>query len=244
MNARAACLTRYNHFAMLETTLTLQTITLEAPGLRGATLTCPRGLLPAPGQYWLAHAPALDEPLPIALFAAKITPDGVHIAPLLPDGWMAGMQIAVRGPQGKGFRLPELTRRVALVALDAAPHRLLPLMDLALRQGAAVTLYASLIPRNLPDAVEALPLDMASEARGWADYLALDVPLSKLAQIPARLGLKPFEPLGCPAQALIHTAMPCGGNAECGVCAVPFGRGWKLACKDGPVFDLKPLLEG
>ena len=37
--------------------------------------------------------------------------------------------------------------------------------------------------------------------------------------------------------------MPCGGAAECGICAVPFGRGWKLACKDGPVFELNPLLE-
>lgn len=227
---------------MLETTLTLQTITLEGSGLRGATLACPQALLPAPGQYWLAHAPALDEPLPIALFAAKITPDGIHIAPPLPGGWVAGMQIAVRGPLGKGFRLPELARRVALVALDETPHRLLPLMELGLRQGAAVTLYASLIPRSLPDAVEVLPLDLAPEARAWADFLALDLPLSALERVPAWLGLKPFEPLGCPAQALIHTPMPCGGAAECGVCAVPFGRGWKLACKDGPVFDLKPLI--
>lgn len=228
---------------MLETTLTLQSITLETPHQRGATLACPRGLLPEPGQYWLAHAPALDEPLPTPLFASKITSEGIHLAPPLPAGWMAGMEIAVRGPLGKGFRLPTLARRVALLALDETPHRLLPLMDVALAQGAAVTLYASFIPRDLPDEVEVLPPDLAPEARGWADFLALDVPLDMMKQVPARLGIKPFEPLGCLAQALIYTPMPCGGIAECSVCAVSFGRGWKLACKDGPVFDLKPLLE-
>jgi hypothetical protein len=44
------------------------------------------------------------------------------------------------------------------------------------------------------------------------------------------------------AQALVITPMPCGGIAECGVCAVTARRGWKLACKDGPVFDLTELI--
>jgi hypothetical protein len=29
---------------------------------------------------------------------------------------------------------------------------------------------------------------------------------------------------------------------ECGVCAVNLRKGYKLACKDGPVFDLRSLL--
>jgi hypothetical protein len=28
---------------------------------------------------------------------------------------------------------------------------------------------------------------------------------------------------------------------KCGVCAVKVKRGWKMACVDGPVFDLKDL---
>jgi hypothetical protein len=36
--------------------------------------------------------------------------------------------------------------------------------------------------------------------------------------------------------------MPCAGLADCGVCAVELRRGWKLACKDGPVFDLRDIL--
>jgi hypothetical protein len=38
--------------------------------------------------------------------------------------------------------------------------------------------------------------------------------------------------------------MPCGGLAECGVCALPAHRGWKLLCKDGPVLELGELLDG
>jgi hypothetical protein len=29
--------------------------------------------------------------------------------------------------------------------------------------------------------------------------------------------------------------------ADCGVCGVKGRRGWRLACKDGPVFDLNDL---
>jgi NAD(P)H-flavin reductase len=36
--------------------------------------------------------------------------------------------------------------------------------------------------------------------------------------------------------------MPCGGVADCGACAVETRLGWKLACEDGPVFDLIDLL--
>jgi dihydroorotate dehydrogenase electron transfer subunit len=43
------------------------------------------------------------------------------------------------------------------------------------------------------------------------------------------------------AQILIHTPVPCGGVAECGVCAVTSKSGWKLACRDGPVFDWREL---
>jgi Leu/Phe-tRNA-protein transferase len=45
----------------------------------------------------------------------------------------------------------------------------------------------------------------------------------------------------CPGQALIHTAMPCAGIAECGACAVRTRKSWRLACKDGPVFDISEL---
>jgi dihydroorotate dehydrogenase electron transfer subunit len=38
------------------------------------------------------------------------------------------------------------------------------------------------------------------------------------------------------------TEMPCGGLGDCGVCALTSGRAWKLACQDGPVFDIHELI--
>jgi hypothetical protein len=43
-------------------------------------------------------------------------------------------------------------------------------------------------------------------------------------------------------QVLIRAPMPCGALAECGVCAVVLRHEWKMACRDGPVFNLKDLL--
>lgn len=228
---------------MPQASLTLSQITLEASNLTGGIVSCPPALHPTPGQYWLAHAPALSEPLPTPLFAARILAEGLLLAPPLPPEWASGTELVVRGPLGKGFHLPLMARAVALAALGAVPHRLLPLMDVALQQGASVALYTAVVPRGLPDEVEILPLDLLPEARAWADYLALDLPLPRLPDLPHLLGLRSFERVSCTAQALVQTAMPCGGLAECGICAVPYAHSYKLACKDGPVFDLNPLLE-
>ena len=47
---------------------------------------------------------------------------------------------------------------------------------------------------------------------------------------------------GKEAQVLLHTPVPCGGVAECGVCAVTLRSGWALACREGPVFALSEVL--
>ena len=56
------------------------------------------------------------------------------------------------------------------------------------------------------------------------------------------LGLGKQAKVRFEAQVLVLVPMPCGGMGECGVCAVKIQRGWKLACKDGPVFDLEDLI--
>ena len=95
---------------------------------------------------------------------------------------------------------------------------------------------------QLPSAVEAYPLNALPELLSWADFIALDLPTAALVDLRARLGLGVHGRLTCPAQALVLAAMPCGGVAECGVCAIPAHRGWKLACKDGPVFNLDEII--
>lgn len=211
------------------------------PGGVGCVLALPAGLRPSAGQYLLAFSGDADDLLPTALFPASLPAAEMAFAAPIPPGWSAGMYLALRGPLGHGFRPPSGPRRVALAALNDSAGPLLPLAHAALAAGGEVALYARGAPPGLPAQMEVLPLDMLPEAPGWAHYLALDAPLRLLPGLPRLLGLERPGSLGCPAQVLARADMPCGGLAACGVCAVEVRRGWKLACKDGPVFDWSEL---
>lgn len=212
-------------------------------GLTGGRILCPSEMIPSPGQYLLAHDPASDDLLPVPLFTAGWIPHGFIIAPAIPEAWQPETRLSLRGPLGHGFDLPESSRRVALVAVDGNPYRLLPLLDIALKNKAAVILLSESIPADLPAEVEMGPISMLPEAAGWADYLAIDVMRESLPGVRKMLGEVEEVWTVKDAQVLVLTPVPCGGMAECGLCAVGVRQGWKMACKDGPVFKLKALRE-
>jgi dihydroorotate dehydrogenase electron transfer subunit len=124
-----------------------------------------------------------------------------------------------------------------LVAFDGSAAQLKGLVQPALRQEAAVVLVCDLAPESLPDDVEVQPLSALQEIVEWADYLAFDVRRENLNQLRERLGRLNQLAAGKAAQVLIYTPVPCGGIADCGICAVNLKSDWKLACKDGPVFN-------
>ncbi|HSB00912.1 MAG TPA: hypothetical protein VLE49_09710, partial [Anaerolineales bacterium] len=128
-------------------------------------------------------------------------------------------------------------RKVGLVAFDDSPARLKGLIRPALKQEAAVVLVCAATPENLPDEVEVQPISTLQDIAEWADYLALDVARAHLNQLTGQLGKRKQLSAGGETQVLIRTAVPCGGVADCGVCAVKLKSDWRLACKDGPVFD-------
>jgi len=197
-----------------------------------------------PGQYLLGFAAGSDEPLATPLFPAGAPQaERLWLAPPAPPAWTVGTALQVRAPLGSGFRLPPTAGRVACVAWQCGPWRLMPLLTQALAQRAAVALYTPFLPAGLPAAVEVLPLEALDELQGWADYLALDLEYAALPAVRRALGLGREQRLACPAQALLRTPILCGGPAECGVCAVRTAAGWQLACKDGPVFDWSVLRE-
>lgn len=216
-------------------------------GLTGGRLLCSQNLIPLPGQYLLAHEPASDAPLPAPVFSAGSFAGGFLVAPPLPPIWRPGTSLAVRGPLGRGFSMPASARSIALVALGETAARLKPLLAVALDRGASVALVSDLDLPDLPPEVEVQPVSALRNVAQWADYMALDLYRESMPGLREMLGLG--EHVGArrqagvrfEAQALIVTPMPCGGIAECGVCAVTARRGWKLACKDGPVFNLAEL---
>jgi len=223
---------------MIEAVLDLLDLRLEGEGQVGGRITCPPRLALKPGQYLLAHAPALQQTLPEVLFPSRLTPSEIQLAPPLPPAWLPGTSLKLRGPNGKGFHVPPSARRVALATLDVHPLRLLPLVDLALARGCEIVLVTPFVPGDLPPEIEVLPPSQLHDVPTWADYLALDLPSECLPSLPDRLGLKPGRTLACAAEVLVATQMPCGGPAECGVCAIKTRLGWKYVCRDGPVFNL------
>jgi len=222
-------------------------IQLDAGGL-AAWIACPAEAIPCAGQYTLAFDPEDEqEPLATPILPAAISPDGFLAASPVPRGWSPGMTLRLRGPLGQGFSLRPASRNVALIALGATAARLMPLVPAALGQGAAVALFTDVPLPQLPSAVEAYPLSSLPELLNWADFMAIDLPNTALPELHLRIGVGSQGgsghelPLHCPAQVLVLAPMPCGGSAECGVCAVPARRGWKLACVDGPVFDFNEI---
>jgi dihydroorotate dehydrogenase electron transfer subunit len=210
-------------------------------GLRAARILCPSNLVPAAGQYLLAWAGQPASALASALFCAQSQPGGFLAAPGVPESWSPGMRLSLRGPLGRGFSPPASSRRVALAAPNSTPARLLPLIAPALERGAAVVLVCGSPPIDLSLAVEVHPVGALAEIQAWADYMAIDIPAPALAGLAARLGTRGSRHMPFRTQVLIQTPIACGGLAECGVCAVQARRGWKMACRNGPVFELEEL---
>lgn len=216
-------------------------IRMAVEGQRQAVIACPPSAVPAPGQYLQAHQPEdQTAPLPVSLFLAGTLPEGGGFvcAPGAPENWRPGQKLSLRGPLGRGFSPPATTQRVAFAALGETVSRLAPLASQALDAGQEVALFTDAPLPDLPAQIEISPLAALPEALNWADYLALDAPAGKLSGLHQALGVRSGQPLPCPIQVLAYIDMPCGGLAECCICAVE-GQSKKtlLACEDGPVFD-------
>ncbi len=206
---------------------------------RAARIGCPAVLVPAPGQYLLATCSSeRDSALAYPIFASGVCPGGFYAAAPLPEHWLPGADLNLRGPFGRGFSLPAGARRVALASFGVNCGRLLALLEPALAQGAELVLLSNQPPAGLPARVEISTLVDLPEIIAWADYLAIEIQREQLQ--PGLVGLAGSLKAGY-AQILVDTPLPCAGVAVCGVCAVRTRAGYLLACKDGPVFDVGVL---
>lgn len=208
-------------------------------GLRHARISCPANLIPSPGQYLLSSIASSSDLLPVPLFSTESTPQGFTAS--VPADWRPGQEISLRGPLGRGFALPPSARKIALIAFDDSSSHLHGLIQPALKQGAAVVLVCDTNEDGLHDDVEVHPVSALDDIFAWADYAAFDVVRESLHGLRERLAGTNQLSVKREAQVLVRTSIPCGGIADCGVCAVMLKSNWKLACKDGPVFDLKEI---
>ena len=207
-----------------------------------ARMDCPINLMPSPGQYLLAHADASDAPLPVPLFLYDSAPQGFRFAPPYPASWTIGTKLNLRGPLGHGYSLTPSVRKVALMAVDDHLMRLRGLISPALKQGAEIVVLSNGIVGDLPEVVEIQPLQTLNEICKWADLIAVDIGRENLQQLKEMFGKLEQISAVREAQVLIRVPMPCGGLAECSVCAITVHGQWKMACKDGPVFFYEHIL--
>ncbi len=205
--------------------------------------------------YPIAH----DEPL-ISLLVRPSADPGL--------AWLLSRQIGdtldALGPLGRGFPAPNEANRVGLISDTPHLNPLLGQMELALRDGAAVTLAigatrtADLYPvSHLPAAVELYAatldglagqrgrlLDMLPELIAWADVIyatgSADLFLALQQQTEAvRFTVSTGFLYGLTQPPLL----PCGVGL-CDGCPQRTVNGVKLICTDGPVFDLAGWLSG
>lgn len=93
-----------------------------------------------------------------------------------------------------------------------------------------------------PDAklLQALGNQLSDDTLRWADILALGLPQEILPVIAQRIRSARLNWNEGMAQALLLPPPACHVGV-CGVCSVPTRQGYRLACVDGPVFDLLHL---
>ena len=189
---------------MRRTKARIEAFTLEPAGEPGVRLACYAGAVPGPGQAVLALLPGSGQALRSVLFSTRRTPTGFTTDRPPEPGWRLGDELDLLGPVGRGFSPPDGARRWFLASLGRPASRLIPLIDLGLTRGAAVSLWTRHPPPGLPSQVELTP--DPGEALAWSDYLALDIAPETLPRLRQFLFGYPDLPLSGPDPLLCGTA--------------------------------------
>lgn len=197
-----------------------------------------------PGQYIQLSEDAADALLPRSLMFCRTDSESTLFCGEMNPLWRPGDPLRLRGPLGNGFDLPAAARRVVLAAqANASLNPLQGLAEQALAEGAEVAVLSDQPLADLPAAIEVLPAEELHEALKWADFCAFVCAYDDLPGFARQIrdsSLTDAPDQAC-MQVLVVTDMVCVEGAACGVCALPTRKGWRLACKDGPVFVLNDL---
>jgi hypothetical protein len=216
-------------------------------GLPAITIKTEQPFVFVPGQYLAASSKSEnDGQIPHSLFIESSTENEISIGSPAPPNWNPGHEIVFRGPLGHGFSLPVMLKRLALIGLDDHPGRLMALLNIARNLNVDIAMAGDFISdpaiaRDIPAHVELTNQGHMDDLFSWADFIALDVPSFRIQELNDILQSTSSKAPWGDVQVLIFTSMPCGAIAECGICAVKTIKGYKLACQDGPVFNLKDI---
>jgi len=198
-------------------------------------------LFPLPGQYLSIRSNDPSTVLPVSAYPISARGQVLSLLPDKAEHWHVGQEISLRGPLGNGFSLPVSAGRIGLIGLTQKQALcLLPLARALLDSGKEVALVSDAVLQGLPMDLEILPGEQAIEVCAWAEAAAFAVGREEIGPLLSRYR---FESIRKTIEVLVITEMPCSGTAVCGVCAVATKKGWKHACKEGPIFALNELVE-
>jgi len=211
-------------------------------GEEQALIACPPEMVPAPGQYLLAAERGAIHAIP--LFFAGTWKQGFLAVKPHQVMWQPGTVLTLFGPLGNGFHLPGDAQRLAMLEMGNSNSCLLPMVRLMNYPDARVTLFSNAPMVDLPPEMEAYPMQDFPDSLDWADFFIVDLPLENVDSLSMIFPQTVLRPVGIRGQVLVQGKMPCCGVGKCGVCSIKVKRAWRLACEDGPVFDLAGVLQG
>jgi dihydroorotate dehydrogenase electron transfer subunit len=193
-----------------------------------------------PGQYFRSFIPGNSPILPIPLYLYSRWNDELSLCGKVPLQWKPGEILLLQGPFGQGFQKALTAKRLTLYAHDKLLEpRLKPLALSAVQNKMDVTWVSDERFIFLPPQVEILKSSDLHSAIAWSDASAIAASLAEVDLLRELLPRATAE--RDKIEVFIDTPQICG-NSLCDACAIETHKGWKLVCKDGPVFPLRELL--
>lgn len=169
-----------------------------------------------------------------------------------------GIHLDILGPLGHGWNVARSVRTVALVGTAAQSAPLVALAHQSVAAGLAVSVGlgtdesaappAFLLPAaaeyniaQSPNAALAAVSLLDDQLLRWADLVAVSLPSAHLPAVAQRIRAVRLQWNAAFAQAAVLPPLACCIGV-CGVCVVETHRERRLACVDGPIFDLRELV--
>lgn len=199
-----------------------------------------------PGQFVSADLGGL---LRTPLLPAAVGEEGLDLL-VPPDhpavALLPGQEVSLLGPLGTPLPHPTpLTRLLLIADLHRFPA-LLPLAHRAVAAGCSAALALSTPATGalfsfLPPALEVHTLQLHDPSLlEWAGWVVAAADPALYPVLAEEMRAVRMEPATGFAHALLLPPLACGVGA-CRGCAVATRRGYRLACTDGPFFDLMEL---
>ena len=201
-----------------------------------------------PGQYFNAESAADKQNLiPLTLFPLNFIPENsktTHIDFISYEDidWQPGQEFLLRGPLGKTWYPEPFSKRLAMLNLSPNLRFIEPLIRHCLQQKMELSLLTNHPATSLPPSVEVLPLSELPEMRGWADEILMDISRIDFPNLESLCGVG-IDSLPRNTSVLVLDHFPCGGKADCGICAFSGGKQTIYPCKEGPVLKLRDLIK-